>query len=1376
MIEPASEELERKVQQLEHVEEQQQRLIEFGDLILALSTEFISLPVNEIDNAINRALKTVGEFTDADRCYVIQFSEDKKYKSNTHEWCRSGIESHNHRLRDLPCEENGWIDRRILNGEVINIPDINKMSGEAVAEREEFTSKSIKSLIAIPLSANDTPIGVIGLDSVKNKRAWTDDYIKLIKIAGQIITNALTRKSSQAALHFSEEKYKTIVETSPDAVTVSDLEGKIIFASRRTVELHGYTNEQELIGKNVLELLSPEEHERALINTHKTLERGLLRNVQYTLLRKDGSSFEGELSASVINNPDGEPSAFMAVSRDISDRKKVESLIAAERDLGLALSSRIDFQDALKECTDAALKVSGMKFGAIYLVDEETGGFDLKYYSRGFPQSFIKEVSHCEADSLSAAIVMKGEPVFSTLKAAAPPDVPVGSFRALAVIPIKHEGNVIACMNLTTDEFDEVPEIVRPQLESIGARIGNAIVKIRAEEQLRDSENKLRNIIENIPDFFCCTDFKGKILSVNTKGAQLLGYDSPEDLTGKDAAQAFYYCPADRDKYISDLLEKRILKNYEITLKRKDGTGLSVLANSQIVYDEHGKPAVVEGIARDITELKAAEERLKQSENLYKNAIVAAEAVPYYVDYKRNRYTFIGEGIESLTGYPVEEFTPELWLSLSREEVLMGEHRGMIYSEAQKMARKTNSKYWRADHKIRKRNGEEIWVADASALIRDKNGKLIASLGMLSEVTDRKNIEEELKKSEEKYRLIAENASDIIWQTDMNMNFVYVSPSVERLRGYAASEVFAQQLHDMLTPDSVVLIKKYLGVLEEKIKKGVHLDPIVVELEHTCKDGSTFWGEVNANFMYNSMREPVGMFGVTRDITERKQLLDKLQFTQSAIDRHSDEAFWINSSGRLEYVNDAACDVLGYTHDELLNMNIWDIDINYTESIWAERWENVKRVKRITVESFQRSKDNRLIPVEVSANYMMLGDNEYIVAFARDIALRQKEEDEKKKLEAQLLHAQKMESIGRLAGGIAHDFNNILTGIVGYAELLKLQFSDDSTLEGKSVDVIIEGVDRASNLTKQLLGFARRGKFNPVPVDLNNTVKQVLKMSEKIFEKNISVITEYGEINNIIADENQIEQVLTNLMINSKDAMPRGGALSIKTEEVYLDENDVSSLPGLQADYHVKFTMSDTGIGMTKDIKEHIFEPFFTTKGEGVGTGLGLATVYGIIKNHYGYIGVYSEPGEGTTFTIFLPATKEDAIRKGAEIPTIRGKATLLVIDDEENVRNILKQQLESFGYTVITAEDGNSGLKTYKKNRNKIDLVLLDMIMPNMAGKETYGKLRKLNPDVKVLLSSGYSHDDKTEEILREGVIGFVQKPFRMNELLKILNEVLTG
>jgi two-component system cell cycle sensor histidine kinase/response regulator CckA len=380
---------------------------------------------------------------------------------------------------------------------------------------------------------------------------------------------------------------------------------------------------------------------------------------------------------------------------------------------------------------------------------------------------------------------------------------------------------------------------------------------------------------------------------------------------------------------------------------------------------------------------------------------------------------------------------------------------------------------------------------------------------------------------------------------------------------------------------------------------------------------------------------------------------------------------------------------------------------------------------------------------------------------------------EKAKLEAQLLHAQKMEAIGTLAGGVAHDFNNLLMSIQGHTSLIRLK-NKGSDFEMEHVEGIEASVRRGANLTKQLLGFAREGKFEVKPLNLN----PVLADSARLFgrtRKEISVhLKPADELWTVEADRGQMDQVFMNLFINAWHAMPGGGKLFLKTENLHLDER-YARIKQLSPGRYIRISVADEGIGMSREVQQRVFDPFFTTRKFGTGTGLGLASVYGIVKNHGGHIELQSAPGEGTAFMLYLPASHQMPVREIEAFPTIQtGKGTILLVDDESAVLRVGREMLEAIGYSLLTAESGREAIDRYRRNRDIIDLVVLDVVMPDMGGGETFDLLKKLNPDIKVLLASGYRLEGEAARILKRGCQGFIQKPFDISEISQKLRSLL--
>ena len=368
-----------------------------------------------------------------------------------------------------------------------------------------------------------------------------------------------------------------------------------------------------------------------------------------------------------------------------------------------------------------------------------------------------------------------------------------------------------------------------------------------------------------------------------------------------------------------------------------------------------------------------------------------------------------------------------------------------------------------------------------------------------------------------------------------------------------------------------------------------------------------------------------------------------------------------------------------------------------------------------------------------------------------------------------------MESIGTLAGGIAHSFNNLLMGIQGYASLTLLDL-EPSHPHYKRMQRIEEQVQIGADLTKQLLGFAQGGRYEVKPDDMNEIIKKTSALFGRT-RKEITLHRKYGkDLWTVEVDPGQMEQMLMNLFMNAWQAMPGGGEITLETENVVLEDEHAFPYTIIPGKY-VKITVIDTGTGMDEKTLKRIFEPFFTTREMGRGTGLGLATVYGIIKGHKGMINVYSEPGHGTTFTIYLPASEKEALTEKTATGTItKGTETILLVDDEPLVLEVNKNLLEYMGYRVYAAGSGQEAIAVYMEKRNEIDLVILDMILPGMSGGETFDRLKEIDPAIRVLLCSGYSIEGEAQQIMDRGCNGFIQKPFQLKNLSQKVREILDG
>ena len=508
--------------------------------------------------------------------------------------------------------------------------------------------------------------------------------------------------------------------------------------------------------------------------------------------------------------------------------------------------------------------------------------------------------------------------------------------------------------------------------------------------------------------------------------------------------------------------------------------------------------------------------------------------------------------------------------------------------------------------------------------------------------------------------------------------------------------------------------------------------------------------------------------------TMQRKLKESEQWLATTLKSIGDAVIATDTGKLITFINPVAEALTGWSQEEAIGKPLKDVFKIINEKTGKGAEDPATRVIREGVivglanHTVLIAKDGTKRPIDDSGAPLRddKGRITGVVLVFRDIT-------ERKHLERQLLRALKMESIGTLAGGIAHDFNNLLMGILGNTSLMLLN-ADSSDINYNRLKSIEKQVESGSKLTAQLLGYARKGKYELKSIDLNQLVKDTSELFSRT-RKDISIYFKLEpDLLAVEADKGQIEQVLWNLYVNAADAMPDGGDFILKTVNAER-KNRKGMLSVLKHGKYVVLALTDTGIGMDKKTRERIFDPFFTTKEMGRGTGLGLASVYGIIKGHDGYIDVESRKGKGSTFSIYLPAS-EKKIAKAANITEklLKGTETVFLMDDEEPILNVTRDLLEAVGYRVLTARDGLEAIELYQKNQDDIDIVILDMIMPSISGGEVYDRMKEINPDIKALLSSGYSIDGQATDILSRGCNGFIQKPFTINELSAAIRQIL--
>ena len=729
------------------------------------------------------------------------------------------------------------------------------------------------------------------------------------------------------------------------------------------------------------------------------------------------------------------------------------------------------------------------------------------------------------------------------------------------------------------------------------------------------------------------------------------------------------------------------------------------------------------------------------------------------------------------------------------------------------------------------------------------------------------------------------NVPGAVYRGMLDWTVPFMGANIEKIVGHSSEEFTSAR-----KPWIEIVHPEDQGMLKQRVLGAVRVGERVLRLEYRLlhRDGSVRWVADRRQMIYGEDGRLRWVDGLILDITDRKKTDLALRLTQFTVDRGSEATYWMVRDGRLIYVNDRVCETLGYSREELLSMKIQEINPDFPPERWSYHWDELRKRRIFSAESMHRAKDGRLIPVEITANYIEFDGKEYNCVHARDITARKRDEElivserdfskavldslpgifylfdrqgkflrwntnfekitgytaeeigrihpldifagsdkalirdritdafekgsaeaeaelvaksgkkltyyftghpfhvneepcligtgidisERKKLEEQLRKSQKMEAMGLLAGGIAHDFNNLLTGILGYANLLSIKNGIEPEV-AKAAGVIQRSAERASQLTSQLLGFAEQGKNLNVPVELGRVIASVTGVLERTRDPRIRIVTSLRpEGGCVVGDPSQLDQVVMNLAFNACDAMSGGGHLKITTEPVTLDEAFCREREWMSPGKYLLLSVSDTGVGIPPENLERIFDPFFTTKAKGKGTGLGLSMVFGIVKNHGGCVDVRSEAWAGTVFRVYLPQSPGGAPEeKPALDPDLpRGRGRILLVDDQEPVREVAKDMLEALGYEVITASDGMEGISRYRDLWREIDLVILDMVMPVMSGGDCFLRIKEINPKARVVLSSGYSMDGAIQDVMRGGVLAFIQKPYRMEELSRVV------
>jgi len=774
-----------------------------------------------------------------------------------------------------------------------------------------------------------------------------------------------------------------------------------------------------------------------------------------------------------------------------------------------------------------------------------------------------------------------------------------------------------------------------------------------------------------------------------------------------------------------------------------------------------------EELRHEITERTHVEEALRSSEEKYRTILESIQDGYFEVDLAGN-CTFANDARCRSLGYTREEL-----IGMNNQQYTDKKFVKKVYQAFNRVYR-TGEPVKRLEEEVIRKDGTKAFSELSVSLIRNPEGRPIGFRGISRDVTERKRMEEALLQSNQFNTEVISNAAEGIIVYDREFRYEVWNRFMENLTGMQATDVLGKCAFDLFPH----LPQQGIDRLLERALHGetVSSPDIPYYIPNTGVRG---W----VSGTYGPHRDVrggiIGVIGIVRDITERKQAEEALRESEEKyrfLVANAIDAIFIAQDGFIKFPNPTTLTMTGYSQEELTTLPfltfIHPDDRNMVLDNHRRRLEGGKVPNTYPFRIINKKGEESW--GQLNATLITWDGKPAVLCFIRDITERKQAEEALRNSEEQLRQSQKIEAIGRLAGGIAHDFNNLLTIISGDCQLSLLELKEKDPLR-ENIEEIKRTSEKAADLTRQLLAFSRRQILDVKVLDLNSVLRDLDKMLHRLIGEDIELVTLLADdLGRVKTDPGWVEQIIMNLAVNARDAMPDGGKLTIETANVELDEAYARRHIAVKPGWYVMLSVSDTGVGMTPEVRQHVFEPFFTTKQKGKGTGLGLSTVYGIVKQSGGNIWVYSEPGQGTTFKIYLPSVDESLEEEREKVTREefpRGSETILVVEDEEDVRRLAVRVLERQGYRVLEASCGDDALVLGK---DPIHLILTDVVMPGMSGRQLADRLRSFHPEITVLYMSGYTDNDITHHGVLEKGVNYMQKPFTVDTLAKKVREVL--
>jgi two-component system, cell cycle sensor histidine kinase and response regulator CckA len=1128
-------------------------------------------------------------------------------------------------------------------------------------------------------------------------------------------------KRTQSALRDSEERFRLFMDHSPTIVWIKDEKGRYEYISK-TAESRYNINANKIIGKTDTGLF-PQVANQLGNNDHAVLSSGRAGQFTEEIVEPDGKRSYWLNSKFQFRDSTGKH-YVAGIGLDITEQKRNEAALQA---------SEKKFRNIFDNCSDPIFIHDN--FGQLLEANE------VACRQIGYSRDELLQMTALDIEKPVLA-----QWVFERNQA------------------LEHQDQITFESIYRRKDGSEFPvdvssrKIEFEQAVCILSVVRDITDRKTAEEALSKSEKRFKTVLESLPGGVFTHDLQGRLVLVNEAAIQNTGYCqnellnlSMEDIDPNVSKQ-------DRDGLWHSLKSGGSMP-FNSEYVRKDGSKYPTEVHLNAI-ELDGQPIIL-AIAFDITDRKRSETALQKIREGLERSQKIAHLGSWELDHESQQLTWSDE-VFRIFGLQHGEFNPSYETFLDR---VHPQDRSIV-NAAYIGSLRNGDDIHNIEHRIvRKHTGEIRFVHQKCEHFFNADGRIIYSLGMIHDITERKQVTKALQDSEEKYRLTFNSTPDAV-----NINrlydglFVDINEGFTQIAGYAREEVIGKTSleveiwHDPLDRKKLVDSLRTTGVCEN------------LEARFKRKDGSFGVGLMSARtFLLDDVPH---IISITRDITYHKQAEAEREKLLSAINQVGESVVITDATGIIEYINPAFEKITGYTKAETIGKNPSLLNSGKQDrAFYQNLWITITGGNTFCGRMINRRKDGTFFTEDTTISPVHDQDGQIVnyVAVKRDITAQLD-------LEEQYLQAQKMETVGRLAGGIAHDFNNKLGIILGYAELALHE-----TVSQPNRDYLLQiqqATQHSAALTRQLLAFARKQPISPKVLDLNQTVDGMLKMLRRLIGSDINLNWLPGaNLWPVRMDPSQIDQIMANLSVNARDAIDGVGKIDIGTQNVSINEDfcatNTGSLPG---DY-VLLTFSDNGCGMSKEARDHLFEPFYTTKSVGKGTGLGLATIYGIVLQNKGFISVNSKLGKGTIFSIYLPRHLGDNGSHQVQDPhelMLQGNETILLIEDELSLLNLGKQILEKNGYGVLSSSSPIDAIRLAEQYCGKIHLLITDVIMPEMNGREVADRLLMVFPDLQIIFMSGYT----AEIIARQGFINqslnFIQKPYSAKELTAKVREVL--